>query len=292
MNDDGSTTWQDIKKGVGIISKKVTEYGWVLVGFSVLGLISTVGSTAIPYLTGKIIDVIAAGGTVTLALGLSVGLVGLLIVYAVMQGITNVVDWQLSIRTTRLGYEVQAEFVRDCMERLFRLPLSFHHDRQFGDISTRVHRARSGYRNLFSTVPDMLPPLASILLACILVFSINTTLALILTSGVVIFAAIFAWQVAPTAQYMRDVNDTFSDMFGGAWDGLRNPRMIKSVQTETQEAEVAHSNFRKEVLPAWMQMYTAWQQITITQKTIVLMTHLGLFIAGAPVSTVRSADNW
>jgi ABC-type multidrug transport system fused ATPase/permease subunit len=82
---------------------------------------------------------------------------------------------------------------------------------------------------------------------------------------------------------MRDVNDAFSDMFGGAWDGLRNPRMIKSVQTETQEAEVAHGNFRNEVLPAWMRMYTAWQQINITQKTIVLATHLGLFIAGAPL---------
>lgn len=211
-----STTWEDIKRGVGIIGRKVRKHKWVLTGFSVLGLISTVGSTAMPYLTGKIIDVIAAGNTVSFVGGLSLGLTGLLVVYGVAQGITNVVDWQLSIHTTRLGYEVQAEFIRECMERLFRLPLSFHHDRQFGDISTRVHRARSGYRSLFSIVPDLLPPLASILLASVFVFFINTTLALVLVGGILVFALIFAWQVAPTAQYMRDVNDAFSDMFGGA----------------------------------------------------------------------------
>jgi len=171
MSDNDSTTWTDIKKGIGIINEKVREHKWTLIGFSVLGLISTVGSTAMPYLTGKIIDVIASGGDVNFVLGLSIGLLGLLIVYAVVQGITNVVDWQLSIRTTKLGYEVQAEFIRECMERLFRLPLSFHHDRQFGDISTRIHRARSGYRSLFSIVPDVLPPLASILLASVVAFS-------------------------------------------------------------------------------------------------------------------------
>ena len=283
MNNNNSTTWQDIRKGIKIINKKVREHRWTLIGFSMLGLISTVGSTAMPYLTGKIIDVVAAGGTVSFVLGLSVGLAGLLITYAVVQGITNVVDWQLSIRTTRLGYEVQSEFIRECMERLFRLPLSFHHDRKFGDISTRVHRARNGYRSLFSIVPDLLPPLASILLASIFVFSINTTLAVILVGGVVVFLFIFAWQVAPTAQYMRKVNDAFSDLFGDAWDGLRNPRIIKSVQTETHEAESVQKNFRQQALPAWMQMYTTWQQITITQKTVVLATHLGLFLAGAPL---------
>lgn len=283
MSNNDSTTWQDIKKGISIIAKKVREHKWTLTGFSLLGLISTVGSTAMPYLTGKIIDVIAAGGTISFVFGLSIGLVGLLVAYAVVQGLTNLVDWQLSIRTTRLGYEVQAEFIRDCMERLFRMPLSFHHDRKFGDMSTRVHRARSGYRSLFSIVPDLLPPLASILLASIFVFSINTTLAVILVGGVVVFLFIFVWQVAPTAQYMRNVNDAFSDLFGDAWDGLRNPRIIKSVQTETHEAESVQKNFRQQALPAWMQMYTTWQQITITQKTVVLATHLGLFLAGAPL---------
>lgn len=278
-----STTWQDVKKGIRIINQKVYEHKWTLIGFSVLGLISTIGNTAMPYLTGKIIDVIAAGDPVSVIGGLSLSLLGLLIAYGIFQGITNVVDWQLSIYTTKLGYEVQAEFIRDCMERLFRMPLSFHHDRKFGDISTRVHRARYGYHSLFSKVPDVLPPLASIVLASVFVFSINTTLALILVGGVVVFLLIFAWQVAPTAQYMRKVNDAFSDLFGDAWDGLRNPRMIKSVQTETNEAEAVQKNFRQQALPAWMRMYTAWQQITITQKTIVLATHLGLFLAGAPL---------
>lgn len=283
MSDNNSTTWEDIKKGVSIISRKVRKHKWTLIGFSILGLASTIGSTAMPYLTGKIIDVIAGGNPVNVIGGLSFGLMGLLITYGIVQGTTNVVDWQLSIHTTRLGYEVQAEFIRNCMERLFRLPLSFHHDRKFGDISTRVHRARNGYRNLFSIVPDLLPPLASILLASIFVFSINTILALILVGGLLVFTFIFVWQVAPTARYMRNVNDVFSDLFGDAWDGLRNPRIIKSVQTETQEAKAVQKDFYQQALPAWMRMYTAWQRITITQKTVVLATHLGLFIAGAPL---------
>jgi subfamily B ATP-binding cassette protein MsbA len=119
--------------------------------------------------------------------------------------------------------------------------------------------------------------------ACAFVFAINTTLALVLLGGVVLFVGVFVWQVLPTGKLMREANDAFSDLFGNAWDGLQNPRLIKLVGTETKEAEAVYEEFTTNTMPTWMNLYRVWQSLSFMQKMIVLATQIAIILVGAPL---------
>jgi len=277
-----TTTKEDVLKGLRIIADRAFAYKGTLLFLVFLAVVTTLGNAIVPYLTGKAFDAILEP-RVSLMGTVSTSLLGIVTLFAVTKGLANLADWRLRLRTETLGYTVQGEYIHDALKRLFRLPLSFHNDTKFGDTTTRIHRARSGYRQLFSHVTRLIPSLASIVVACAFVFAINTTLALVLLGGVVLFVGVFIWQVLPTGKLMREANDAFSDLFGNAWDGLQNPRLIKLVGTETKEAEAVYDEFTTNTMPTWMNLYRVWQSLSFMQKMIVLTTQIAIIVVGAPL---------
>jgi ABC-type multidrug transport system fused ATPase/permease subunit len=272
-----------LKDGAHIVLERVQRHSGAITLFSILGLISTLGSSAIPYITGKIFDVILSGGNISLMLGISASLFGLLAAFAIIRLIVSLVDWQLVLRMDWLAHEIEGEYLVDSVRKLFHLPLSFHHDKKVGKTMSKIHRARNGLRSVLVQIPQIAPPVASLLVAFAFTFFISSTLSFVLLAGVVLYSLFFVMNVRPLAKLMEKTHKAWTDMFGDAWDAVLNPRVVKLMQMEDNEADKVKKDFMEKALPAWFAVFTQWQKLSLGQRLVVLVTQVLLLVIGAPM---------
>ena len=117
------------RSGMRILLRRVMKYRREVIILSVLSLLAALGNGIIPYISGKLIDVI-----ILLSSGSAVMQTAfiLLAVWLVVQIVTSIADWRINVRNDRLQSQVYGDYVADAYSTLLRLPISFHRDVKMG----------------------------------------------------------------------------------------------------------------------------------------------------------------
>ena len=93
----------------------------------------TVGTLAIPALSGRAVDCVVAPGEVDFA-----GLRATLAEMAAILGLTAVCQWLLTAASNRLGYDAALELRREAFDHLQELPVSYIDAHGHGDLAGRI----------------------------------------------------------------------------------------------------------------------------------------------------------
>lgn len=225
------------------LTKEATRYK----GLYIIAILSTLLLTAVNLAAPKILSQmtgIVGGGMDDTALQT----VGRLSILLLLLYLLRIVFRFLS---NYLAHKAAWYLVGDLRDRMYRklqsLDLGFFHDKQTGDLMSRVVNDTRDFELLYAhMIPDMITNLMTFLGVLLILLSINPKLALITCFPIpliLISGVIFAKKVRP---YFKASQKCMGELNAKLQDNLSGLHEIQSFGQEKQEAEfVSESNFEQ-----------------------------------------------
>src|SRR3989344_833963 len=114
-----------------------TPYHKEITALSILGVISAIGNGSIPFITGHFFDSLI---TPTFIWQWPAYFVWL-IIWLIIQGTTAMIDWRNNSNIRNLSEEIERDFIVKSFVKLLYLPISFHHQKKIGAVTSQITRA-------------------------------------------------------------------------------------------------------------------------------------------------------
>ena len=291
------------------LTKEATRYK----GLYIIAILSTLLLTAVNLAAPKILSQmtgIVGGGMDDAALQ-TVGRLAMLLLLLYLLRIV------FRFLSNYLAHKAAWYLVGDLRDRMYRklqsLDLGFFHDKQTGDLMSRVVNDTRDFELLYAhMIPDMITNLMTFVGVLLILLSINPTLALITCCPIpliLISGVIFAKKVRP---FFKASQKCMGELNAKLQDNLSGLHEIQSFGQENQEAEfVSESNFEQvramlralkasalfhpsvefvssigTVLVVGVGGYLAYQGHLSVEDIVAFMLYLSLFYA--PISGLAS----
>jgi|GEM_PF-122121 len=273
-------TKKELRQSFKVLLLYLKKYKKETVALSLLGIVSAFGNGLVPYIAGRFFDSIIAPEDVTI-IGYTLPFyVALLSVWAFIQIITYLVDWQINIKSENFSNAVWVDYWGKGTAHLLTLPMAFHKTKKIGEIGEKINRAAFSLETIVGRIIiDLAPQFLSILIALVIGFYIQPILAVALIAGIVIYAVILFRSVTPIAEIQREYQTHLWRAFGDSFDLIGNAHAIKQATAEEYEANRMSSLLKGPVLNLWGKMNKIWSNLTLAQRIIILGTQLIIFVA-------------
>ena len=265
--------------GFKVLLKYLGQYRKRIILLSVMGVFSAIGNGIIPYITGKFFDAIISPGVVHI-LGYILPLyVALLILWAMVQCITYILDWRSTILSEYLSNTIWLDYLANGFSFLLTLPMAFHKKNKIGEIGNNINTAAGALETIAGRIViDLAPQILSIVIALGIAFYVKPLLAAFLIAGLLIYVFVLYRKVKPLGEYQKEYWDTLmKGLWGDSYDAIGNALAVKQATAEEYEREKLFANSRKAV-PLWMKMTNIWGSLTLYQRFIILGTQIIIFV--------------
>lgn len=272
-------TKEGLYTGFKVLLKYLGQYRASIITLSVMGVFSAIGNGVIPYIAGRFFDSIISPSVINL-LGYILPLyVALLVLWAVIQCITYVLDWRSTILSEYLSNTIWLDYLANGFSYLLMLPMSFHKKNKIGEIGNSINVAAGSLETIAGRIViDLAPQILSILIALGIAFYVKPVLACFLIVGLVIYVFILLRKVSPLGDIQKEYHQVLSEGFwGSSYDAIHNAQAVKQATTEDYEREKLYKNSRQAV-PLWMKMTNIWGSLTLYQRFIILGTQVIIFV--------------
>lgn len=276
---DKKVTKEGIYTGFKVMLRYLGGYRKDIIILSIIAILSALGNGTIPYIAGRFFDSIITPDTIQIV-GYTLPLfVGLLILWAIVQLITYIMDWRVNISSQYLSNIVWFDYMAHGFGYLLNLPASFHKKNKIGEIGNKVMNAAGSLETIISNVIiDLSPQILSIVIAVTIAIFVNRILAMILIVGLIIYLFILIKNVKPLAKYQKEYYDYMREkIWGNNYDVLGNAIAIKQATSEQYEQKILNDN-AKNALPLWMKQAKVWGNLSFYQRITILGTQVLVFI--------------
>src|SRR3989344_346484 len=210
-----------------------------------LSIISSLSSSFLPYVVGKILDVIKSDQIVNF-LGLYISFTIFLIGgWFLIKIIGDLADWRIDVKTEQLGAIVPGEYIVNGFSRLLELPMSFHKSQKIGEISNRISRAADWLGNILGNVIiNLAPSFLSIFVAFIIILSIKPLFGGVFAITIIIYSFILI-KISPRLVLMQErMHKAYNKAYGDAYDAVANIQAIKQATAEKFERRKLYKSFQ------------------------------------------------
>lgn len=271
-------TKENLYTGTKVLLKYMAQYRREIAILSVMGILSAIGNGIVPYIIGRFFDVITSVERTTI-LGYSIPVfAALLILWAIVQLITYILDWKISILSEKFSNIIWLDYLSKGFGFLMLLPISFHKTNKIGEVSNKINVAASALETIAGRIViDLSPQILSIIIAFAVAFYLQPLLALFLLLGVVIYIFIFSTKIQHTAVYQKEYWDVLNFVFGEAFDIVGNTLAIKQATAEDYEMNKLSTKM-KSAVPLWMRLTSLWSGLTLYQRMTILITQVVIFV--------------
>ncbi|MDE1975531.1 MAG: ABC transporter ATP-binding protein [Patescibacteria group bacterium] len=252
---------------------------WIL---SVMGILSALGNGTIPFIAGKFFDALTSPATVSF-LGYAMALyIAILILWAVIQLVTYILDWRINIMSQYFSNTVWLDYLANGFGYLLLLPMSFHKRNKMGEVAGKINTAAGSLETIAGQIViDLAPQILSIVIAVAIAFYMKWLLGVILVVGLLIYIFVLANKIQPLARYQKEYYDViFKSVWGDNYDVIGNALAVKQATAEDFERNKLNNNSRK-ALPLWMRMTKVWGDLSLYQRLTILATQVLIFILSA-----------
>lgn len=244
----------------------------------VLSIASALTNASVPYLSGRLIDAITSPGIVHKIFGIYVSRITLVIgIWLFIKILADIADRTINYRSDRLEAIIESDYMARGTGMLLELPLSFHKGQKVGEVVNRVNRAASLLGQIISRVLiDLAPQFLSIIIALIITFLIQPTLALVLLGAVALYAMAM-FRVAPAlGPLYRTMHRMYSRAYGDAYGAVANVETVKQAAAEMYEKR-KHARSFLHATSWWLRLTSIWQRLNFYQRLLVTLTQFVIF---------------
>jgi len=272
-------TKEGIITGLKVLFSYIGQYRRQIVILSIMGILSAIGNGVIPYIAGRFFDAISSSYIVHL---LSYALplyLGLLILWALIQLATSLLDWRINIMSEYFSNTIWLDYLANSFGFLLLLPMSFHKKNKIGEIGSKINAAAGSLETIAGQIViDLAPQILSIVIALGIAFYMKPILAFILLAGLVSYIFVLIRNIKPMAGYQKEYYEVMmKSIWGDNYDIIGNALAVKQATTEEYEREKM-SRESKKAIPLWMRMTQVWGNLSLYQRLTILITQVLIFI--------------
>ena len=270
-------TKENLYTGFKVLLKYLTQYKRVIIMLSITGILSAIGNGVIPYVAGRFFDAIITPATWTILGIVTTSYIALLVIWAVVQLITYILDWRINITSEYLSNTIWLDYLSSGFGFLLNLPISFHKQNKIGEIGNKINQAAGSLETIAGRIViDLAPQILSIVIALAIALYMKPLLALFLLIGLGAYIFVLIRQVKPLSQIQKEYYDKLGFIWGDAYDVIGNTLAIKQATAEEYEQKKI-SKTMKEAVPLWMKMTKVWGNLSLFQRLTILITQVVIF---------------
>jgi len=271
-------TKENLYTGITVLLKYMAQYRREITILSVMGILSAIGNGTIPYVAGRFFDVITSHELTTIFFVTLPVYAALLILWAVVQLITYILDWRINILSEKFSNIIWLDYLAKGFGYLLFLPVSFHKTNKIGEVGNKINVAANALETIAGRIViDLSPQILSIVIAFGVTFYLQPLLALVLLAGVLVYIGIFSSKLKHTAVYQKEYWDVLNFVFGESYDVIGNALAIKQATAEEYETHKLTTKM-KSAVPLWMRLTNVWGSLTLYQRLTILTTQIIIFV--------------
>ncbi len=237
---------------------------------AVVSLVIAFLSATMPFLYGKMLDIVIKTGTYRDREIYVLFAAGLLIITA-----TNLLNRYQFRKKNNIAINCEKDLVVDATGYLLKLPADYHKNNGSGEIFEKISRAGYYLNNLISQVIFlMLPDVATIAVMVAILSYISLKLTAFVLTIIILFILITLKKANDLVGKEKAVRSTYENTYRIMSDSVDNIVTIKSCTTEDMEKQKYEAEYQK-IASAYDRLIDTWSNIQLYQASI---TGKGSFI--------------
>ena len=273
-------SFEQFKNGTKIVFKYFFEHREKVIWIGILSVISAIASAATPYLLGKLFDALTIDATPYTIFSYTLSpFVAILSIWLAVRIISDIAERYRTLGSQELDELISMSYILRGVIKLLHLPLSFHKRHKIGTTMSRIERAGGRLGTIISQVIILIgPDILSVFIALVLVFFIDSTLALVLLGGVASYIVVVGWSTPRYQGLLDTMHRAYQKTWGSAYDAVMNAHAVKQATAEAYEKRKSTRNFIARSVGAWVEYSRVFANLTLVQRLIVTFTQFILFM--------------
>ncbi|MFH1656718.1 MAG: ABC transporter ATP-binding protein [Candidatus Nealsonbacteria bacterium] len=263
---------KDFLIDIKIIGRYLADYKKEVYKISFLALISSVILAVIPYLYGRIVDIVQIQPS---NLTLIFNILGVWLLVNLFGVVLNLIVEQ---KGGFIGVDMHNDLICKAASHLIRLPLSFHKEKKIGEIYSRIERAsdyilRIADQILFWTLPQFLTAFVGLFV----LFLVDWKLAL--GAAIIFFGYIFItiYKTGSIVETHKKLNKLFEEVSGNLYDSVLNAQAIKSNAAENFQEKRTEKDYKVKTGPVFKNFMNQWHFLHLWQQIFYVTGFVCLF---------------
>jgi len=238
---------------------------------SVLAFLYAVLSASIPFIYGRLVDIVGLESFSSLVFAL----IG---IWALTSFFSSMSKWAFSVMGEFIGIDSLSDIVYEHASHVINLPLSFHKEKRIGEIISRIIRAGEHLRNIVAqTIFWIAPHFLTVLIGMAILFFINWQLSLGVIILFVLSIGITILRAPLLINNQKQVNKRFDKASGDLSDSFINVQTIKSCGAEDFQKAKIYKSYKESIKPFARKASFSWELTSLLQDTIFSLGFVGLF---------------
>ncbi len=271
--------FNDALVGWRILWKYLSVYRRELTLLSVLGVFSALANGSVPFIMGKFLDAILVSHTVFEGTPFVMPFwMLMLIIWGGVQSVAIFTDWTNDQMARKMSSELYGTYWANSNAYLLRLPLSFHKNSKMGATNSTLNSAASHIDSIVGNIViHLAPQFLSIFIGIWFAFLMNTVLAGSLLAGVCVYLVIVVSMVPKAIPLQVKTYEAWEKGWTEAAQATGNLISVKQFSAEGYHKKKLSQKFK---IAASLQnkMYRIWSNIDFSQRSIVVLTQLIIFV--------------
>ncbi|MDO8424059.1 MAG: ABC transporter ATP-binding protein [bacterium] len=271
---------KEIRKGLKAIWRHIKPFKGQLVLLVVLGLISAVANGFVPYVTGRFLDTLIAISQGRIDSGFKEFPVWMifLAIWAFIQFVATNNDWAMDRLSRKVENMVHFNLHAQGFIHFLHLPLNYHKNAHINGEMQKISQAGWRINSIIRTFLSITPQFLSIVIGITLAASINTTLAWVLLTGVIVYSLLLIKILLPMAEIDSKAHRVWSDAWDDSAAAVQQIESVKQAAAEEYEGNKTEEAFMVRSYKLWYLVEKHWGDVGFFQRLIVFFTQLAIFI--------------
>ena len=256
-----------------IIWRFLSKYKRQVYTIFVVAIFAAMIEAMIPYIYGKIVDLIIAGEVMAV-------IFGILFLWLIL---SFVKDWgyrYVSIRGMEVGIKCMHDFVIVLNIHSLKLKPQYHKNQKSGKLASRYIKASDALESILFEVIWFVPEILMILfiLMFIAIF-VNWLLFLIVAINILAYIFITLKYSKSISNYIIKTQKSYEDAFGFAYDSISNIQTVKINSKEKYENEKVLSVFKNKTQKYFKKFLLILNRLEFWQSVSLSVGFFVLFVA-------------
>lgn len=262
------------------LSRYLGSYKWLVVWTMVCLIAGRVASSLDPVWLKKIIDGVAAGGTVAT-------LSAVIITYFLIRTVTFIFDYLRDVIFAPAEMGIAKTLSEELFAHLLSLPVQYHHEQKIGGLSRQITRGGRAITFILDfMVINILPTIFELIFVTFLLFRLYPPIYAVITFvTIVAYATLTIWATEKRQKYRLGANQADDVVAGIEVDALSNIDTVKFFNNE----QLMKKRYQPAVLNRYTLAVTSNQLFALISagQAIVLLVGLGAILFLAIEQTLR-----